>query len=71
MTAPLRTGRVKAAYPVGSKMNALADALAEHDADKGDPGGDLKKAAAQIGVTEIYARALLSRMRKRLGEWAR
>lgn len=63
--------RQKKAYPVGDKMDQLADALAEHDLETGDVGGDLRKAAAKIGVSYAYAAAMLSRMRKRLGEWAR
>lgn len=63
--------RRKKAYPVGAKMNALADALAEHDLETGDIGGDIAKAAAKIGVSPAYANAMLQRMRKRLGEWAR
>lgn len=62
--------RRKAAYPVGENMDALADALAEHDTATGDRGGDLKRAAARIGVSEAYAATMFSRMRKRLGEQA-
>lgn len=63
--------RRKAAYPVGDKMDQLADALADHDLDTGDPGGNLTKAAAVIGMKRDYAQTLFQRMRRRLGEQAR
>lgn len=51
-----------------SKIDELADALAEHDAEAGDSGGDVRACAARIGISYAQANSLVQRMRRRINE---
>lgn len=53
-----------------SKMTAFAEALAEHDAEAGDPGGDLRVVAGRLGISPTYANAMLQRLRAKMGAQA-
>lgn len=48
-------------------ISVFADALAEHDCQRGDPGGDLKTVSRRLGISNDYANALLQRLRRKMG----
>lgn len=49
----------------------LMDALSQHDAAAGDPGGDIGKAARAVGISVVAAEALLANVQRDMGEQAR
>ena len=48
-------------------LDRFASALAEHDLETGDKGGDLRVVALRLNISYSYANAMLQRIKKRLG----
>lgn len=49
----------------------LMEALSQHDAASGDPGGDIGDAARAVGISVAAAEALLANVQRDMGEQAR
>lgn len=56
---------------VKGQIEAFAEALAEHDAKAGDPGGDLTAVAYRLRLTVKQSEMLFKRLRRDLGGQAR
>lgn len=56
---------------VKGQLEAFAEALAEHDAGAGNPGGDLIAVAYRLRLTIQQAENMLARLRRDLGGQAR
>jgi hypothetical protein len=52
-------------------MMRFAEALSEHDAEAGDPGGNITAVANKLGMTPRDANAMMQRLRRELGPQAR
>ena len=53
------------------KIDQFADLLAEHDADAGEPGGNITVCATKMGITPKEGNEIMQRIRRALGPQAR
>lgn len=51
-------------------LDAFADLLSQHDASAGWPGGHAADCGLRLGKTAAYGKAMLQRLRKRMGPQA-
>lgn len=52
-------------------IDHFAERLSRHDARTGDPGGDVRRAAASLGQSEAWGRRMLKIIQDTLGEQAK
>lgn len=56
---------------VKGQLEAFAEAIADHDAEAGRPGGDLVAVAYKLRISVQHADMLFDRLRRDLGKQAR